>query len=297
VARIDYDRVAATYDAARGLERDGLTWWRDAIEPYVARNPSLPVLDVGSGTGLWAAAFADWFGAQVIALEPSAGMLTQARAGRANPRIHYVSGVAEHLPLRDASCGLAWLSTVIHHFSDLDAAAREAARVVAPGGAVLIRSAFPGRTGRITLFRYFPEGAAVVETYPSVEDVVEAFERAGFRFEVLTSVPQVSARDLTVFRGRVALRADTTLLGIPDAAFERGLQAIDDEIATNGPGGPVIDYLDLLVLRTGGAEDAGEPPINKLLAQADALREQLEKRQATRALPSLTSKPGDGSAR
>jgi SAM-dependent methyltransferase len=166
-----------------------------------------------------------------------------------HPRVEYVAATAERLPLRGASIGAAWLSTVIHHVGDLAVAGRELRRVLRPGAPVLIRSAFPGRIEGITLFRFFPAAGRVAETFPSVDQVVETFGRAGFDCESLAAVAQVTATDLASTRGRVALRADTTLRGISDIEFEQGLRALDAAIAGGEGGDPVIDSLDLLVLR------------------------------------------------
>lgn len=87
----------------------------------------------------------------------------------------------ESLPLRAASCAAAWLSTVIHHIADLDAAARELRRVLRGDGPVLVRSAFPGREHGITLFRFFPGARRALARFPSVARVGEAFAAAGFR--------------------------------------------------------------------------------------------------------------------
>lgn len=248
MARIDYDRVAATYARGRGLTEAGLAAWRDAVRPYLA-DLDLPVVDIGSGTGQFAALFPRWFGLEVTGVEPSEGMRHQAIAATGDQRVRYLPGDAEHLPLGDNSCGAAWISTVIHHVPNLGAAAREIRRVVVPGGPVLIRSAFPGRTARITLFRFFPEAMAVVDSFPSIEHVDRVFRTAGFRLEKVESVPQVSVGSLVEFRDRATLRADTTLLGIPDEAFEAGLARIDEAISGGEDGGPLVDYLDLLVLR------------------------------------------------
>jgi ubiquinone/menaquinone biosynthesis C-methylase UbiE len=163
--------------------------------------------------------------------------------------VEYIAGNATSISLRSASCDAAWLSTVIHHIPDLDACARELRRVLHLSAPVLIRGAFPGRASGITLFRYFPEAASVVETYPTVEATVSAFERAGFSYQSLEPVPQQSVASLAEFRARVAHRADTTLKLIPGAAFEEGLRRLDDAIARGEHDGPVVDYLDLLVLR------------------------------------------------
>ncbi len=248
MARIDYDRVAATYARGRGLTEDGLAAWRDAVRPYLD-HLGLPVVDIGSGTGQFASLFPRWSDVQVIGVEPSEGMRQKAIAATSDQRVRYLPGDAEHLPLGDNSCGAAWISTVVHHVPNLEAAAREIRRVVVPGGPVLIRSAFPGRTARITLFRFFPEAMAVVDSFPSIEQVDRVFRTAGFRLEKVEPVPQVSVGSLAEFRERATLRADTTLLGIPDEAFDAGLARIDDAISGGEDSGPLVDYLDFVVLR------------------------------------------------
>jgi ubiquinone/menaquinone biosynthesis C-methylase UbiE len=248
VARIDYDAVAAHYTRGRGLTEDGLTGWREAVRPYL-EGLAHPLVDIGSGTGQFATLFPRWFGLDVVGVEPSGAMRAVAIDDTRDPRVTYLEGDAEHLPLADEACGAAWLSTVIHHIPDLEAAAREVRRVVVPGGPVLIRSAFPGRTARITLFRFFPEAAGVVETFPSIEQVERDFRGAGFRLEKVEAIPQVSVASLAEFRERVVLRADTTLRGISDEAFAAGLARLDDTISGGEDTGPLVDYLDLVVLR------------------------------------------------
>lgn len=248
MARVPYDEVAASYRAGRGLTEDGLAGWREAVRPYLS-GLTLPVVDVGSGTGQFAGLFPAWFGVSVIGIEPSEGMRAEAIAHTSGTRVTYLAGDAEHLPLADASCGAAWISTVIHHIPELAAAAKEVRRVVVPGGPVLIRSAFPGRTDRISLFRFFPEAAEVVKSFPSIEQVQLDFGAAGFELERVEAVPQVTVGSLEEFRERVALRADTTLRGISDQAFAEGLARLEAAVADGEGEGPFVDYLDLVVLR------------------------------------------------
>lgn len=249
MARIDYDEVARDYRAGRGLTEEGLAGWRDAVRPYL-EGLALPLVDVGSGAGQFAGLFSRWFGIEVIGVEPSDGMRAEAEASNEHSRVSYLAGDAQHLPLPGRSCGAAWYSTVIHHIPDLAAAAHEATRVLAPGAPVLVRSAFPGRTERITLFRFFPGAASVVETFPSIEQLTGAFGHAGFALERMESVRQVSVGSLREFRERVVLRADTTLRGISDQEFAAGLARLDEAIQ-NEPTcvEPLVDWLDLVVLR------------------------------------------------
>ena len=176
-------------------------------------------------------------------------MRREARRNSRHERVEYAGGNAQALPLHDGTIGVAWLSTVIHHFPDLAASARELRRVLAPDGRVLIRSWFPGRGDDLLQFRYFPEGLRIASTFPTVEATVDAFATAGFEMEALDSIPQVSAPGLRAFADRLRTRADTTLELLSDEAFARGMAALDRAAAAETTPTPVINHLDLLVLR------------------------------------------------
>ena len=138
---------------------------------------------------------------------------------------------------------------MIHHIGDLAGCARELRRVLEPGGPVLIRSSFPGRHAGISLFRFFPGARQIAETFPTVEATVAVFAAAGLGFQTLQQVPQVSAPSLRAAVERVRLRADSTLKPLPDSEFTEGLAALERAGVAEKIPTPVIDYLDLLVLR------------------------------------------------
>jgi ubiquinone/menaquinone biosynthesis C-methylase UbiE len=117
-----------------------------------AHPPVERILDLGSGAGAFSAPLADTFDADVLAVEPDEGRRAQAAT---HERVTTVDGHAGKIPADDGSIDLAWLSGVAHHIDDLPAAAREIARVMRPGGTVMIRE---DRTAGI----------------------IEAFEAAGF---------------------------------------------------------------------------------------------------------------------
>jgi ubiquinone/menaquinone biosynthesis C-methylase UbiE len=246
VARVDYDSEAERYHAGRGLPLDHLDGWRRAIGPYFARTP-VPVLDVGAGTGIWSNAFVTWFSAHVVAVEPSAGMREVALAGGRRPGLSMVGGRGEAIPLRDQSVGVAWMSTVIHHIDDLDAAAAELARVLRAGGALLIRNSFPFRHEEIMLFTYFPPAKRVAEGFPTVERATDAFTRAGLELEGLRRVREPAPPSLSAFRRwAVSMRlTDSALVPLTDDEFAAGLRSI--EAADDRGDDPLPLGLDLLV--------------------------------------------------
>ncbi|MCT9929135.1 class I SAM-dependent methyltransferase [Planotetraspora sp. A-T 1434] len=250
MARIDYNGpVAAAYESGRGAPEGGLDNWRSALAPYFPASG--PLLDLGAGTGLYARAISDWFGQRVIAVEPSMSMLRQAiaHAGPDQAPISYVAGRAEEIPLADGRCAGAWLSTMIHHVTDLAGCARELRRVTHAGAPVLIRGTYPGRQSKIALYRFFPTAARIVDSFPSVEFVIEAFSRAGYSAESFSSVRQSNARDLREFYEKVRHRANTTLLKLPDDEFAAGLERLRQAAESEVVGAPVESELELLVLR------------------------------------------------
>jgi ubiquinone/menaquinone biosynthesis C-methylase UbiE len=204
----------------------------------------MTVVDIGAGTGAFATAFSDWFGVSVVAVEPSAAM--RDRIPR-RPAIDVLEGDASALPLADASADAAWLSLVLHHIPDLEAAAHEIRRVLRPGAPVLIRQGFPGRYDGVELVRWFPETALTIDTYPSVEQTCRAFAAAGFRRQALEQVRETYPTSLADLLGQLDTlrRADTTLRTLGEDEFRRGKERIrraarHAETRSN--------WLDLLVL-------------------------------------------------
>jgi ubiquinone/menaquinone biosynthesis C-methylase UbiE len=252
MARISYDdQTAAAFKAVREVPRDGLGEWREAVRRHLQPSPGMTLADIGAGTGAFAAAFSDWFGLGILAVEPSAAMRAQIPR---RPGIRVVAGDAGALPLPDDCADAAWLSTVIHHIPDLEAAAHEIRRVLRPGSPVLIRQAFPGRAARIELVRWFPETARTIDTYPSVEQACQAFAAAGFRQQALEQVPQTYQAALADFLGQADTfrHADTTMRNLTEEEFLRGKERLRRAVQhTPVAASPDTrtSWLDLLVLR------------------------------------------------
>jgi ubiquinone/menaquinone biosynthesis C-methylase UbiE len=249
MARISYDdQTAAAFKAVREIPRDGLVHWRDAVERHLNPSPGMTVADVGAGTGAFAAAFGDWFGVDVLAVEPSAAMRAQIPR---RPDIQAFEGDLTDIPLPDHEVDAVWLSLVIHHVPDLEAAAREVRRVLRPGAPVLMRQGFPGRvdTTRTFPWEFFPEVARMVgDTYPSVEKVCDAFATAGFRRDALEPVSE-TLTSLAEFLDQVDTfrRADTNMRGLTEEEFQTGKERLRAAVRS-GPQ-PRDNWLDLLVLR------------------------------------------------
>ncbi len=157
------------------------------------------LFSIGAGPGLWTRAFVTWFDAAVIALEPSSGMREVGAQIGLPSRACYVAGSAEHIPLASAVFRAAWLSTVVHHLTDLSACATELRRTLTEGAPVMIRNSFPGRLEEVELFRYFAAAAAVAAHWPTLEQVVGTFTEAGFTQNQVVTVREERWPELQLF--------------------------------------------------------------------------------------------------
>ena len=92
------------------------------------------VLDIGTGTGLFAQQFAA-LGLQVTGLDANPEMLAAAR--QHVPGGVFEEGVAEKLPFPDGSFDLVFMGLLLHETDDRQAALREARRVATRRLAVL----------------------------------------------------------------------------------------------------------------------------------------------------------------
>jgi demethylmenaquinone methyltransferase/2-methoxy-6-polyprenyl-1,4-benzoquinol methylase len=210
--RAMFDRIAGVYDAMNSVMTAGMhhRWRRRAID--VARvGPGSRVLDVATGTGDLAIE-AGSRGAVVVGTDFSEGMLALARKKVDHPRsgsraaaleggagsITFEQADALALPYEDDSFDAATVGFGARNFADLQQGLSEMARVVRPGGRVVVLEiTTPTRpplstffslwfdrvvplVGRVAgdadAYSYLPSS---VKRFPAPEDLAATMERAG----------------------------------------------------------------------------------------------------------------------
>jgi demethylmenaquinone methyltransferase/2-methoxy-6-polyprenyl-1,4-benzoquinol methylase len=133
-----FDSAARDYDHIEGKMALGLgrRYRREALL-RAGLFEGMRVLDVAIGTGLVAREALHVAGttSRVIGLDPSPGMLAEARRQLG---VQGVLGLGEKLPWRDGSFDFLSMGYALRHLSDLTAALREFWRVLKPGGAVCV---------------------------------------------------------------------------------------------------------------------------------------------------------------
>lgn len=146
-----YDRQAETYDTTRAASPSVLAPLFDAL----ALDPHRSVVDIGGGTGNYAAALAG-AGLGVTVVDFNAGMLARAAA----KGLAVVQADAAELPLADASADAAIFVSMLHHVPSWPAALRQGQRVVRRGGRVVLFAFARQHLAVHWVTRYFPATTA-----------------------------------------------------------------------------------------------------------------------------------------
>ena len=198
-----FDQGAADYDQVeRMLALGSGSWYRRKALGRAGLKRGMKVLDVAVGTGLVAREEVGIVGDSrlVVGLDPSAGMLKQAKKTLDIP---VILGVGEQLPFPDGHFDFLSMGYALRHLSDLNMVFREFCRVLKPGGRLCVlelirprgkvgstllkwymRNLLPPLTRLITrrsdsqlLWKYYWD---TIEFCIPPQRVVEAMEEAGF---------------------------------------------------------------------------------------------------------------------
>jgi len=203
-----FDRIAPKYDLLNHTLSIGIDkLWRRRVVRIVRRRNPQRILDMATGTGDLALALARRLRqARILAVDPSAGMLEQARrkiAGEGlDERITLDVGAAERLSsVADASFDTVTVAFGVRNFGDPKAGLSELKRILKPGGQIvilefsdpsnpLIRSIYrwyfhtilPRIGGAVSkdrsAYEYLP---ASVDEFPSPQQFLALLAELGFR--------------------------------------------------------------------------------------------------------------------
>ncbi len=131
-----FDRVAARWDRMRESFFSAAV--RERALAVAGVRPGRVAADIGAGTGFMAEGLL-LRGLRVIAIDPSAAMRDQlARKFAGTEGLELREGTAEALPLPDASVDYAFANMCLHHVEHPPRAIREMARILRPGGVLVV---------------------------------------------------------------------------------------------------------------------------------------------------------------
>jgi ubiquinone/menaquinone biosynthesis C-methylase UbiE len=220
-----FREVSGSYDRMRPADD---SWW-EVFERVVAAGDlaGRRTLDVGCGTGTFAAALAAR-GGKVWGVDASPEMLSEARTK--GSRARFKEGNAEALPFKDD-----WFERVVMRLSiqhvDRPQALAEAARVLVPGGRIVIASFDPKHFSSHWLSRLFPSLAEIDEArFPGANTLKSELRAAGFAEPAFERLPQSGRVSRSEALERIRGRYITTLRLIQDGEFEHGLALAEAEL-------------------------------------------------------------------
>lgn len=125
----------------------------DLLLQVLAPSSGERILDVGAGNGKVADRVVNASGgAEVYAVDPNERRVESMK--KEFPAVRSSVAGAESLPFADSFFDKAYSTMALHHFSDLDRALREIARVLKPGGSFIVLEVEP-RSSLGSFFRLF----------------------------------------------------------------------------------------------------------------------------------------------
>lgn len=244
VRPVDYDRIAAHYDAHRHWEAEIplRLLGRATGGPVNRLAPAGAILELGCGTGNLTRWLLETWAGPVVALDLSKGMLAKARTKLGEARL--VRGSACCLPFRPRSFDAALGSFFLHH---LDAAGRMRLfgvlrSLLAPRGrrhgrshgvAFLTSSHEQIRSSYLT--RWFPAVADIdCARFPDLELLREELAAAGFADIAIEAVLRPMPRGDASYAEKIRARFVSTLELVPEAEFRAGMEGLERQLAMDG---------------------------------------------------------------
>jgi ArsR family transcriptional regulator len=143
VLRKRQDRMRSFFDSVAGrLGRDYVPGrsWKGLAEALLRLLPPMIIVDMGAGEGAFSLLLAQR-AKQVIAVDASEKMIEVGREQAARHgvgNIEFRQGDMEEVPIESASADLVFFSQSLHHALHPERAIQEAARILRPGGRIVI---------------------------------------------------------------------------------------------------------------------------------------------------------------
>jgi demethylmenaquinone methyltransferase/2-methoxy-6-polyprenyl-1,4-benzoquinol methylase len=222
--RAMFDRIAGFYDVMNSVMTAGLHHeWRRRAADLARVGPGDRVLDVATGTGDLALELARRVGpgGEVVGSDFSEAMLDRARekaAAGGDGSVRFEWGNALELPYADGEFAAATVGFGARNFSDLDRGLAEMARVVRPGGRVVVLEiTTPTRPPLSTFFRlWFDRAVPLIGRVAGDPDAYEYLPSSVRRFpgphELAARLDRAGLRDIRYVLtagGIIALHAGT----------------------------------------------------------------------------------------
>jgi len=171
----DFSKRAASYD--NGIAGKASQRFYNLLLREIELHPGASVLDVGCGTGALVNRVADKFGIEGHGIDTEENMIAEAKKNY--PQMDFQIARCDQMPFADHSFDAVFTCMAYHHFDNKEGFAKEAARVLKPGGMLyIVDPRFPW------LIRKTMNGVCrlfhVVGAFYTAQEMETDFANAGF---------------------------------------------------------------------------------------------------------------------
>jgi hypothetical protein len=141
---------------------------------------------------------------------------------------------------------------VYHHFADAGRVAQECRRVSTSNAVTIVRTGTRDRTDEYAYVPFMPATRALIQArMPSVQQIAETFESAGFTTAFTGTVVQEIAPTYQQYAEKLEAGGDSVLASLDPSELKSGIDSIRRHAMRVDPV-PVVEPIDILVFRRVG---------------------------------------------
>ena len=226
VPKTDYSKIAEYYDKVRS---DSIDFWLEKIIRYGEFSSGNIILDIGCGTGQFAATLNSLNRFTVCGLDSSVDMLRHAQ--NKSRDILWILGSGQVLPFHDNLFDCVYMTFVIHHLDNKEQTLQEVLRVLRRNGKCVVMTISHNQI-RKSVLRYFPQITAIdLNRFPSLLSLRGSMIEIGFSNVHYHIVKRCDENIPTnEYLEKVRKRYSSTLTLLSKEAFHKGYKIFEKRV-------------------------------------------------------------------
>ena len=223
--KVDYEKIAPTYDRGRSYSERKLVFWLDILKKYGKLQPRSTVLDVGCGTGRFAIPLAERWSCSVIGMDTSKQMLNEGRKRPNGNQVKWVLADAENLPFLGGVLDFCLMSMVIHHIDNKRKALGGVQRVLASDGTFVIRTCSHEQLRTLPDYYFFPRALEIdTARIPDVPVLEIMLSESGYAPVNLYEIDSPALESAEEYLTKIRNKHSSTLHLLSENEFNEGLR-------------------------------------------------------------------------